>query len=359
MSDRFDSTRLETAGGIKYTQYEGFPTIEWNEDEATAVEVYLMKSTDVIGFINEVAPLPYVDEEGTIYLPTRRRMPGTNFMISRSVSAEPFGGKKPGDPFGVDSDAPNDTYDDTYKLTINYSTMKNSADDDQVRDPKDPRTFLERTVDGGGEFLAVGPQNTTTGDKDLGIDQNPEAQDATDGQSFGSNYPNAMAITNEEATADPNLPIVKFIPTAEFSFKWPLVIVPPWRTMFGYLGTVNGSIRKSSGAIDEVQRAIHRRLFFNLENETVLYKGFSATQKFIWNGSSAAAQPWEVRLQFSMKRVEELKKIYAWNHVWVPKTQKWQRVFRKGPMGEKLDLYKMRNHLNLFLAGNEDDRRAS
>lgn len=352
---RFASTRLATLGGIPYKQNQGFPKFAISKDGVTAQEEYLIRSSDLNDLFQEAFPVPYITEDGYAFFPSRRTMPGASLLRTKTMTARPHTGSKPADPFGLDSGAPNETYDDAYLVTIDYETWKNEDED-----PKDPRTFLERSISGGGEFISLGPQNTETGDKALGSDGSPQPEDTTDNQQGTPDDP-----TETLPTADPNIPFVKFVPTAEFSFKWPLVARPPWRTMFRYLGTVNGYISDSSGTLDDIQYALHQNLFFNAEPETILYKGFSATQKFVWRGSSVVVQPWEVELQFSLKRVEEpgvggpTDGIFGWNHVWVPREQRWRRLFRRKPGGGKLDLYKMRNHLNLFIAGTEDDEAAS
>ena len=349
---RFLTTRLTTAGGLKYKQMQGYPTVNLSEDGVTAQEQYLMKASDLLAFVAELSPLPYVDEEGRVQLFLRRSMPGNPALRTTDMSAAPHTGSKPGDPFNLDSGAPADTYDPHYVITLSYSNINDGKPD---KDPKDPKTFLERSITSGGEFLSIGPQNTETGEAPLGSGQET-SQQQTDGST--SNYPKGTP-TNLQATADAGLAVVKFIPTSTLSFKWPTVPRPPWTQMFQLMGTVNGRIKKAGGSTSRIQNQIHRDLFFNAEPETVLYTGFTAVQKFLWIGTSAVAQPWDVTLGFTVKRVDEEDEVFGWNHVWVPKEQKWKRLYRSGEGGSRKDLYELKNHLNLFVAGTDEDEAAS
>jgi hypothetical protein len=328
--DRLAGARLQTDGGLNYTLLEGYPTFDFDEDKASAKEAYLMKATDMAAFVQEAQPLPYV-KDGVIFIPGRRRMPGTNFMITKKISVKPHTGMLPSDPLAQDTDAPADTYDPEMVVTIDYETAKDGGDDGgNDRDPTDPITFLERSIEVGGEFLTLGPQNTETSKEDLGEQQQQQQQ-----------QPN----TDLKATADPNLAIVKLIPTAELSYKWSFVIRPPWGTIFDYLGSVNSA---NGGAV-----------FYNMEPETVVYQGISASQKFLWNGSNISAQPWEVTYKFSVKRVAEGGKVFGWNHIWVPKSQSWEKLWRRVAGGGRLALYKGNNLSNLFVSGTAADARVS
>jgi hypothetical protein len=274
----------------------------------------------------------------------------------------------------VDAAAPAGTYDPEIVVSIDYETAKDGGGGgDNDRDEKDPTTFLERSIEVGGEFLTFGPQNTSTAEAALGDDPSPEAGEDSPGvwenqQQQGDqqqqqdpsvdNTVFPVSPTDLKATADPNLGIVKFIPTAELSYHWPLVIRPPWGRIFGYLGAVNGSTRGSSGKVHPGILSAHNRLFFNLEPETIVYQGISAKQTFLWNGSSVVAQPWDLTYKFSVKRVVDAGKVYGWNHVWVPNDQKWKKLYRH-VSGGRHELYKQRNLLNLFLGGTAADAVSS
>ena len=371
MASRVNSeANLKTAGLTPYTLMEGYPTLEVSDDGVSGVEQVLLAATDLESFLAESFPVPVV-RNGLLFLPSRRRMPGSDILITKKISVKPHTGEKPADPFGVNGNLPEDTFDKELLLTINYETMRDSdSDSNNERDPTNPLTFLEREISLGGEFITIGPQNTETGDSEVGNDSSPEPEDgehtwqnaiAQDrSQAVTASFtPAAAEPANVTATQDPNLPIVKMVPTGELKFKWPLAIRPPWRSMFRYLGACNGRTRTSSGTESSRVQNVHNALFWNLEPETILYSGFSATQEFVWNGSSASAQPWNVDFQFSVKRVEESGSVYGWNHIWVPKEQKWKKLYRRRPGGGRIELYKQRNLLHLFLGGTDDDRTAS
>lgn len=366
VEDILADARLETLGGLKYKLMEGYPTFKVFEGGVSAVEQYLMRSSDLAGFIEESHPLPYVDE-GRVIIPGRRTMPGTTFLITKDLDVKPHTGQLPSDPLGVDSEAADGTYDPHILVTINYTTQKQSSDDgSNDRDELDPVTFLERSINVGGEFLSLGPQNTKTTDGGLGDDPGPEPEDS--GQQWeqqagvpdtGYSTVDTKSPSDTKATADPTVNFVKMIPTAELNYKWPFVVVPPWSRIFGYLGCVNGLVRDSSGRIHPEIRRLTNRLFYNLEPETVVFQGVSGTQKYLWNGASSGAQPWELDFKFSVKRVYEAGNVYGWNHIWVPKEQKWKKLVRELPGGSTTELYKQRNLLLLFFGGTAADLSAS
>jgi hypothetical protein len=316
MSSLLSTARLETVGGIPYKLVEGYPKFTFSENKSKATEKYIVASNQLGAFYTESFPSPFV-LGGFIDLPPRRYMPGAPWMVTKEIQAEPHTGDLPGDPLLTDTPAPAGTYDTEYMVTIMYEAKLESEDDQ--RDPRDPITFLERSISIGGEFISVPPQKTKHAEADVG-------QDPQEGAS--------------EGTTEPQLPIVKTIPTGQLQYKWSYVLQPNWTDIWGYLGKVNNS---------------KEEVFFDLEKECVMFLGVNGNQKFLWNGSSVRVQPWDLTFNFSVKRVEERKKVYGWNHVWIPKKQEWRKLLRLIPDGSggttEAELHERVDLMELFKAG--------
>lgn len=316
MTGKISEARRSTAGGIPYKLVQGYPKISGDENGTTATEKYLIASSNVAAFYLESLPPPILFLNFFV-LPARRRMPGTGFLITKRVDFEPHSGQLPGDPFLVDPDKPA-SYDDLYAVTIQYETMQESDDDE--RDETDPRTFLEHSINAGGEFLSIPSNKTTVDPKD--VENNAPTSDED-----GNPLPAA-----EEPNEDRNMPILWQVPTLEHNLRWDFVLSPPWERIFKMMGTVN------SQAVD---------LFFDAPAETVMFMGVSGSQTYLWDGASARVQPWKLDFKFSQRHIEENGFKYGWNHVYSPKKGQWVKVRR----ANGLPLYQSENHLDLFKAG--------
>jgi hypothetical protein len=303
------SWRLTTLGGLKYKLLEGYPTIEQGEDSTTATEKYLIRSQDVGPFSYESMPPPYVIGF-FIVQPPNRAMPGSNgWAVTRSVSYAPHGPGLPGDPIGMDPSAPAGTYTDLYEVTIQYSTGKAAED----RDPNDPQTFLEHSMQVGGEFYQLKSASQYY-DKDVGA--------------------GIFEVTNIESESVPGAH--KAVITIEHNLRWPFVLVPDWVTIMQSLGTTNIAVKP---------------LFKNAPIETVLFSGVSGTQKYVWNGTSAYTQPWNLDFKFSQRCLRIDGVDITWNHSFYEKAGKWVKPYywsggtkssgTKVYMYEKTDLYKL------------------
>jgi hypothetical protein len=303
--------RRQTNGGIKYKLVEGFPKLSGDEDGTTATEEYLVPANQLGAFWAESLPVP-VFFLNFILLPARRRMPGAPFLITKSLSCEPHSGQKPGDPFSFDPLAPNGTYDDLYRVTINYETMKES--DDNERDENKPETFLEHSMSAGGEFLSIPPNKTSITDGDIDTVTSPSGGD--------------------EDNEDQQMPIVMSIPTIEHSFKWKFVLDPNWAEIYTQLGNIN---LKAIKFIPESKP------------ETVMFTGVSGNQVYLWNGAALRVQPWSLTFKFSQRHIEEGGRTYGWNHVFSPKKGRWVYLFRAGDAdGAHNPLYQRSDFLELF-----------
>jgi hypothetical protein len=139
-----------------------------------------------------------------------------------------------------------------------------------------------------------------------------------------------------EDNKDFGAPITKIIPTLEHSLDWEYVIDPPWTDIRLQLGTVNDA------AIP---------LFNNAPIETVLFMSLSGEQ----NWTTAGAKPWSLSYKFSERNIfqEEGDNPATWNHVYNPSTNKFERIKRKDPAGEEVDMYAKSDFKDLFKSGSD------
>lgn len=313
-----DNTRLKTDNELPYKLIQG-PFINANDNDTTATEVIIIRGSDVKAFYLESFPLAYKRLSGpNAYWtkPKRRRMPKTNF-VTTNLKFEPITDQKPGDPFGNDPNAGPatavvKTYEDYYRVTIDYRAMK---DEDA----------LEHFVTVGGEFLAVNPHKTDMADIPTYLASQQELT------SYLANNPGVI-----KETADKLVPMIKGIPVVEHILRWDMVLDPPWDVFIANLGRVNSE-----------PSTIGTQYFFGALAETVMFMGVSGNQKRLWDGDDGIVEPWTLDFRFSQRVIVEGGVTYGWNHVWVPKSQKWERLLRganKEPLHEFFDpddLFKM------------------
>jgi len=114
-----------------------------------------------------------------------------------------------------------------------------------------------------------------------------------------------------EVNRDTQLPIMKLIPTIEFSLKKHFVPNPTWPVIVSNLGRVNSD----SPAI-----------LLKAPPETVLYSSFSASQSFLWDGASITVQPWTLDFKMTMRVVQDEASFVGWNHVYSPNHHDWRKV---------------------------------
>ncbi len=296
MSSKIADARRATAGGIKYKLISG-PKLSGDAEGLTATEQYLIRTVDVDNFFAESFPSPIIMNSQLVF-PAKRRMPGSGLLVTKSIDFDPHAGTIPGDPFATDTGAPAKTYDDLYVATIKYETMQESEDNEP--DPLKPETFLEHTVDVGGEFLHWSPKKTKIKD--------PTAATGTSA---------ATPVTN----TDQQLSAVKVIPTIEHSLKWSRALRPPWLIIRQALGRIN----------------VARHPFFNnAPIGTVMFMGVSGSQKYLWDSlNGVRLSSWTLDFKFSEKAVTENAEFfgiavepfyYSWNHVFVPSKGKWMEL---------------------------------
>jgi len=359
----FDLTIATTAGGIPYRLMGGYPQIQQSDDGTKVTEQYLLKSSDASAFAAESLPPPIISN-GIGYLPPRRAMPNSGYFITRNISFKPHSDELVWDPmaFYVDS-ASNESFDPYCLVDIEYETSQEN--EENQRDVNDPVTFLERSMTAGMQWLSLPPQKVMLlggdvqnrrpknvsnvvreGDKRVthvagvkinpietidnlgGSKANPNKMYGDDGYGKGfcsdaQGNPSTSCPTNPEANDKPEdsqkenkdyeLPVLLPIQTVEYNLRWNMALNPPFGRMFRYIGRVNSDAHP---------------LFWNAKRETVLFMGMSASQKFVWNGAKTIAQPWTLDLKFSQQIKNDRGLTYGWNHVIVPETGEWQRLFR-------------------------------
>lgn len=305
-----ENARLSTDSGIPYKRLSG-PKFHVDESGATATEVYLILASDVEAFIAESVPTPTVVNNLVLINP-RRRLPGSSVFVTHSLDLEPHIPDKPGDPLGSDPNAESGTYETDYLVTIHYAV--GLEEDENERNPSDPESFLEHSINVGGEFLNISPKNLCVKDIDVA------------GGGPGT----------ETEVKDPLLPISKIICLVEHNLRWKYALRPDWATIVKTLGKVNSGVFQFGG--------------FASPAETVLFVGVSGSRKYNWTGVRTLpirVDPWDISFKFLEKRVEEEDRIYSWQHVWVPAEGKWLKVIRDCGVGNK-SMYETASFGNLF-----------
>lgn len=302
-SGDYNTWRRETKGGIKYKLVEGFPKVSGDEEKTSGSEQYIIRARDLEDFFAEAMPPPMI-VLGVPVRPPRRKMPGSDILVTKQVSFEPFTGSLPGDPFNYDEDAPEGTYDELYRVTIQYETSFDSESSEE--DPDDPETFLEHSVTVGGEALLIPPQKLKASSADVKDQQG------------GTGSP----------VKSPQLPIVKQIPTIEHILKWKYCLAPNWDRIILALGKVNDKTEP---------------LFFNANKECVMFMGVSGSRQYLWNGRTTRIAPWNLDFRFTHREIEEDGKVYGHNHVYIPETGTWKKIFRAGgkPLNLSTDLLRL------------------
>lgn len=303
--------RRTTSGGIPYKLMEGYPTISGSGDKVTATEKYIIRATDVNAFYTESIPAPIVFL-GSVIWPDRRRMPGASILITKSIDFKPFQTTLPFDPFGVDSGAPDGTYDPFCEVQIQYETVQNESDQEQ--DPNDPETFLEHSVSATGEFMSWPPNK-------MEVSKGTEAGETPGGA---------------EPIKDRVAPIVKSIPTIDHNLKWKNCLQPRWDRIIEYLGMINDRKFVFSGQNTQFEFAAHKHC--------MLFMGVSGNQSYLWDGASVGVQPWNLDFKFIHKEITEGGFTYGWNHIYSPVDGDWVQLVRAN--GKQM--YEEANLLKLF-----------
>lgn len=329
--------RLKTEGGVRYALLSG-PTYDATSESVTATTTILIRSRDLKPFHKEAFPPPIFLFEVSRRL-TNTRLPGAPWMVMESFTSRPHNPDLPGDPFeghkedsitieGEDdgefnqADPPGTPgesghpYSEFYEVVITYSSQFHADDNDE--DPNDPETFIEVQKTGGGQFLSVPPVNTSTNEESV-----PDSPGAADTVKRADGTKVREGDTADKTNPSQQMGIVMTIPTIEYTFTWPLVINPPFRLMDLALGKVNGTFMS---------------IFDNAPLETVLFMGYNAKRKYIWDGATGRAQPYEIQYKFSRRmitrsstagafgEVDPPARSFGWNHQFNGTEGEWERI---------------------------------
>ncbi|MGB1202606.1 MAG: hypothetical protein ACPG75_03505 [Alloalcanivorax venustensis] len=301
--------------GCKYKRVRG-PYVTVTEKEVTARETIAIKAVDFVKWVTKSMPVPELITQDTsdgsgnadpplVGRPQLRRLPGAPFLVTEKITiVDPPGNDLPLDPFQSDTDdltaeQYTDTYNDLLFLEIEYKTKSGGkGEDEEEEDPSDPETFLEYSVDVGGEYMTINPRKAEW-----------------EGDSPGA---------QNEDNQDVQVPAVRVIPTINFNLRWPRVINPPWGTIFNKVGTVSSAVVP---------------FLFNAPAETAMFLGCSGKREFVWWGNDGdpttngfLLKPWELDFKFSVKAIvlPGGAGVGGWNHVYRPKKGVWQRLLVGG-----------------------------
>lgn len=283
-----DTPRRTTALGIPYSLMGGYPKITATRDEVKATEKYRIRAQYVSAFIVESFPPPVVTLN-RLTIPNARTLPGSNVMFTKTVSFEPLSSDRPGDPFSVDNNAAEGTYEEYYIATIEYATQLPDSDTNED-------SIFEHSVNVGGEFMSLPAQKTELED-DGGV--------------------NGTAETSEP-NKDIQLPLTQVVPTIEHDFRVRYVLNPNWEKFVELLGCVNSNSPNNNKLVG-IPKA---------KRETVMFMGVSGSQKVVWTGTNTKEEPWDLEFKFSERSItdENGGGPYGWNHFYIPAKGKYLRV---------------------------------
>lgn len=286
---------LTTATGIPYKVYQGSPTFDGDEKVLSASETYIIQASRVRDFWIESFPPPRsVTFEGVggstltkLLKPLNRPMPGNVWLRTKRLSVRPFTDDLPADPLSVDlAGQAAGSYQSYVLVQIDYE--QRSAE---------TYPYIDRAVHASGEIYTVADRNTFLSDVPIGTP-------------IGPADPGARQDPDEK---DPG--IFKIVPSMELEFRAANVVDPDFPAILEYLAKTNDAASE---------------LFYDLEVETILFLGFSATQEILLDWVTGVVyRPWQVTLKFSVKRVVEGGETYGWNHVYSASKQKWLKVVRR------------------------------
>jgi len=272
--------RFRTSGGIPYKVQSRSGS--FSQNEASATEIYIIRSANLLAFALESFPLP-LDLGGSLFFDPRRTMPGTS-MLTKSVKWKSLVGGRPIDPFGIDDDPPDNTYEDNLEVTVEYSIDKGEDGNDD-KNPDDPQTFLEISANATGQFLALpirGNAKWVVGD-------------------------------NEEEVREVNIPGTLVEPETEWTVRWPQVP----STFF--TAKLMSRIRSKLGKVNSSQMS----LLYDAPAETVLFTGFSSQEQRTWQQSmgrsSISRPPLSLEFKFTERNFkDENDEQITHNHVYRP-----------------------------------------
>lgn len=307
--------RLTTGSAIPYKLVERSGVFE--AENASAKETYIMKANQLMAFAAECFPLPYY-AFGTVYYPSRRRMPGLSPLVTTRITWKAHVGGRPIDPFGADPTAPDGTYEENVQLDIDYQVM---PENDQQRDPNNPFTFLEITGSASGEFLHAPVRGVA-----LWVDEPFESSQSSSSPA-PEPYPDILHGSENEVT-EIDIPNTIVQPTIEWNCKWSQI-------PFAYFNnTLLPRLRNKMGMINDDVFVL-----FDAPAETVLFMGFTFREQFTWRSGYTGTPPIELDIKFLEKNFKTSEGVQVThNHIYRPGVG-WRRMTINGePLYEETDM---------------------
>lgn len=308
--------RQQTALGIPYRTLSHTGSMSF--DKVNAQETYLVKHSDLEGFIRELFPLPVIKNGIPIY--QYRAMPGNLLISASSVTWKSHVDGKPIDPFSADPTAPTNTYHPIVEVTVSYDDEASKpGENGQDVDENDPETFIEISCDAAGEFIHTPVPGATWVTSDTG--------------------------STEENTS-PTVPCQIIVPEVEWSLTWPRVNPDFFRnTLIARLRAIMGKVNTSAYA-----------LVYDAPAESLLFTGWSMSEErqVIFNSERGKLEYRRNPLRLTMKMLEKRVPLTGGtygghNHIWRPGTG-WQKIKFDGTNY----IYQTYDYANLFLVTRDE-----
>lgn len=271
------SWRLTTSGGIPYRVVERGGSFSY--DEAGASEQYIIRASDLLAFVMDAFPEPFV-LMGTLFYPQQPVIPGLGTLVPKRIGWKQFVDGLPVDPFGADWAAPTGTYQDYVVVTVEYG---GSPTNDQEPDSSDPFTFLEVSANASGVFL-----NSPLEGKATWV---VPSWNAT--QSVEDALTNEITVSEKEndEVQEPNVPHTVTETQVDWSVRWPSIPFTFWN------GTMMGRLRSKLGKVNSLAMP----LLHGAPPETILFLGYSASTSFTWRQGKAGKNPVNLEMHFLEK----------------------------------------------------------
>ncbi len=325
-------SRLSTPKGIKYALTAGPTFAREAHGKTTAEATYRIYGRQLLDFIDEMLPVPFV-RDSKIIQPQLARLRNSlsqsgsdGYLAATSIKsvalAEPDGNAIL-DPFKIDSDANGltngfPTYGRYANVTIQYESNIDAAWTGDRTNADDPIRFLDMQVGATFEFLSV---------------------------HSNSNFLTAPATTpvSNGAAAKPTTsltsPVVRLNPLIEHTGRWAWAVNPDFSKIWNLLGAVN------TGLLSYIRGA---------PPETVMFMGLSGRQEYRHAGNLRTLRTWALEYKFLQRMIfDDAGGPYGWNHFYNSATQQFERAYRQNPQTKsRFPLYKLSTFTDLYQTAN-------
>jgi len=331
-------SRFSTPRGIKYALTKGPDFQREAHGKTTAEATYRVYGRQVLDFIDEMLPLPFI-RDGKIIQPQITRIRNTVSQagggylsaarISSVAMAEPDGIGII-DPFKLDTNADSltnghQTYSRYALVTIQYESNIDAAWSGDRTNKDDPVRFLDMTVGANFEFYSIKSNSNLLG-------ASPELS-----VSAGA----AVATPIKDLTA----PVVYLRPLVEHTGHWAWAVNPNFGKIWEQLGSVN------SKKLSYIKDA---------EPETVMFMGIAGRQEYRHAGNSRTLRTWALDFRFLQRQIRapaivnglESTVLCGWNHTYDASTQSFIRLYRRpSPNASRVPLYRLSDFSDLYETG--------